>query len=352
MTGPVNLSLGTLDPQYCGKAPDTSSAYAPRHGLPILRQLLAQRHGVTPEQVAIFAGASMALTCAFHAVPRDKPVLIPCPGFPAYRGVLDLIGRTALPYALDDDWLPKLERTLARHSVGALLLNSPGNPLGNVIPDADRQRLLTIAFETTVILDETYAGLEFPGSGATGPLIGEAPGAIRIGSFSKRFAAPGLRIGYAIADPATIHTLADINWLLAMSPGTNDQLHAAELLVEDLKTPHRQARTASALEAACDTALSALARHGITARRPSGGPLLWISLPGAAGTGLDLARHCQTHAGIVATPGEAFGYSGAPALRCCFALPPETITPVFDRLGAALAGWQNAAQRPTLADVP
>jgi aspartate/methionine/tyrosine aminotransferase len=349
MTEAIDLSLGTLDPSFCDRPRDTVSAYAPRLGLPILRRLVAQHHGVTAEHVAIFAGASMALTCAFHATPRAGPVLLPCPGFPAYRGVLDLLGRKTACYALDDGWLPKLEKSVAQADAGALLLNSPGNPMGNVISDGDRDRLLRLARDTLLILDETYAGLEFRGSGSSGPLMGPAPGVIRIGSVSKRFAAPGLRIGYAIAEPDTVRRLADIGWLLAMSPGTDDQLRAAEMLVGDLKTPRRLAQTTAALEAACDTALKALHDHGFTVRRPSGGPLLWISLPQAGGTGADLATHCRQQAGIITTPGEAFGFTEAPALRCCYALPPDTVAPVFDRLGAALAGWRKAAPRQTLA---
>lgn len=352
MTQPVNLSLGTLHPHYCGKGQDSVSNYAPRAGLPVLRQLLAQRHDVTDEHVAIFAGASMALTCAFYVTQKDRPVLIPTPGFPAYQGVLDLVGRRTVRYQLDGDWLPKLEMSIIQTDPGALLLNSPGNPLGNVISDVDRKRLLTRAKETLVILDETYGGLEFPGSGSSGLLTGSAPGVIRIGSFSKRFAAPGLRIGYAIAEPRMVRKLTDINWLLAMSSGTADQLRAAELMIEDLKTPKRLMETIAELEDASETAVKALAEHGISVRRPSGGPLLWVSLPDTPGTGIALAHHCKNQAGIIATPGEAFGFTEAPALRCCFALPRDEIATVFDRLGGALADWRVAAQHPTPASVP
>lgn len=351
MTDPVNLSLGTLDPYYCSKSRRNDTAYAPRAGLPILRQLLAQRHGVTSEHVAVFAGASMALTCAFHTTPKDRTVLIPNPGFPAYGGVLDLIGRNTARYKLNDEWLTSLEHTLRKTKPGALLLNSPGNPLGNVISDKDRERLLDRAPNTLLILDETYAGLEFPGSGSSGALTGAAPGVIRIGSFSKLFAAPGLRIGYAVAEPDMIRSLVDINWLFAMSAGTADQLRAAELLIEDLKSPKRLPQTIARLETACETALSALASHGISASRPSGGPLLWVSFPEAPGTGVALTEYCQQQAGIITTPGEAFGFTKAPALRCSYALPPDDIATVFNSLGAAMAGWRMAVQSPQLTPV-
>ncbi|MFW8584093.1 aminotransferase class I/II-fold pyridoxal phosphate-dependent enzyme [Rhizobium beringeri] len=91
----------------------------------------------------------------------------------------------------------------------------------------------------TLILDETYAGLEFSGSASTGPLLGEATGVIRIGSFSKRFAQPGLRIGYVIAGAKTCRQMADINWVLAMSPCVSSQLAAADLLMAEVKNPGR-----------------------------------------------------------------------------------------------------------------
>jgi len=337
--------MGTLDPSFCGGGPDINSAYAPPAGLPVLRRLVAQRHLVPENQVVILAGASMALSCSFLAMPADRTVLIPQPGFPAYAGTLRLLNRKIRFYDLGADWMKAVVDAVRERDVGAILLNSPGNPLGNVMADEERQRIIERASQegVAVILDETYAGLEFPGSGSSGALTGEMAGVIRIGSVSKRHAAPGLRVGYAIADVTTVDRIAGINWLLAMSPGGANQVDAAGLLLKELQEPERTTQTAVALEEACLTAMATLARHGVHPTEPEGGPLLWIELDGAPGTGLDLAAYCREKAGILVSPGDAFGHRGWPAVRCCYAVPTDHVEPVFDRLGSAMASYAGTA---------
>lgn len=340
---PVDLSLGTLDPAYCAAERDCNGVYAPRMGLPILRQLIGQRFAVSPDQVAVLAGASMALTCCILTVRADRCLLLPRPGFPAYGEAARLLGREVVHYDLGPRWLESLSNAMLRHHPAAVLLNSPGNPMGNVISDEERGMILALATAggATVILDETYAGLEFPGTGSSGALVGDRRGVIRVGSFSKRFCAPGLRIGYAIGEKSVIGRIADINWALAMSPGGSNQIAAAELMMDDLRSPGRAARIAEQLQSCCNVAMSALARHGIAAKPPRGGPLLWITLTGEESRDADLASHCRREAGIAVTPGEAFGHSGLPAIRCCYALPPDQVEPVFDRLGAALSSYRE-----------
>ncbi|QND45961.1 pyridoxal phosphate-dependent aminotransferase (plasmid) [Rhizobium lusitanum] len=338
-----DLSLGTLDPSYCQADGSSNSAYAPRQGLPVLTQLLAARFAVEPSEVLVTAGASMGLTCAFLTCPTARPILLPSPGFPAYEAVLRLLGRDIISYNVDHDWEANVLQAIEQGAPAAVLLNSPGNPLGNVIADEQRRRVCDMAraCDVALILDETYAGLEFFGSASTGPLLGPAEGVIRIGSFSKRFAQPGLRIGYVIADPKTCRQMTDINWVIAMSPCVSSQLAATDLLMAEIKDPARIKNTAGELEASAKLAIATLATHGIAVSIPKGGPLLWIELPGTQGAGAQLVAYCIEHAGVVVSPGNAFRHHGPPAIRCSYAIARHYIPAVFDRLGAALARWKS-----------
>jgi aspartate/methionine/tyrosine aminotransferase len=338
-----DLSLGTLDPSYCQAEEGSNNAYAPRQGVPALVQLLGARFAVDASEVLVTAGASMGLTCAFLTCPPARPILLPSPGFPAYEATLRLLGRTVITYKLDHSWEANVLRMIEQEIPAAVLLNSPGNPLGNVIADQQRQRVCDVAQArgVTLILDETYAGLEFSGSASTGPLLGEATGVIRIGSFSKRFAQPGLRVGYVIADPKTCRQMTNINWVLAMSPCVSSQLAAADLLMAELKDPSRIKNMVGQLEASAELAMAMLAAYGIAASRPRGGPLLWIELAGTQGTSAQLASYCVDHAGLIVSAGDAFRRQGPPAIRCSYAIARHEIPAVFDRLGAALARWKS-----------
>lgn len=348
-----DLSLGTLHPSYCQTEESDNDAYAPRQGLPVLTQLLAARFAVDPSEVLVTAGSSMGLTCAFLACHTARPILLPSPGFPAYEAALRILGREVITYKLDDDWEDDILRTIEQTKPAAVLLNSPGNPLGNVIADSQRRSIYEMAraIGVPLILDETYAGLEFSGTASTGALQGSAAGIIRVGSVSKRFAKPGLRIGYVIANPETCRQMTDINWVIAMSPCVSSQMAAANLLMAEIKDPGRIKNTADRLEASSELAMAILATHGIAALRPKGGPLLWIELPNARGTGAQLVAHCMEHADVIVSPGEAFRREGPPAIRCSYAIAKDDIPTVFDRLGAALATWNKENnQRPHFAN--
>jgi aspartate/methionine/tyrosine aminotransferase len=340
-----DLSLGTIDPAYVpGHSSKLATAYSPPGGLMALRRLLAHVEQVEAANIVVTHGASMALSCIFLALEKHNyPVLIPQPYFPAYANVLRMIGRDFVTYDVSDasGIAESIENAMKRQPISAILVNSPGNPLGNVIPDNTIERVLEMAEKQDcwLILDQTYAGLDFTRPGDTGKLTGLRPGLIRIGSFSKRFACPGHRLGYVTGDASILDRLSTIHWGLAMSANTTAQIDACDILMACIKNPNRIRNTVAALESACDRALRQLSLHGLNVAKPQGGAMLWLSFEGCAGKGADIAAYCREKTGIIVSPGESFGITDMPAIRCSFAIDPECVAVTFDRLGTALAEW-------------
>ena len=341
-----DLRLATIDPAYIDGARDNSTSYAPPKGIAALRELLACIESVNVDSVMVTHGASMALSCVVLSLQKKGAVLIPHPYFPAYANVPRLIGREFVTYDVTDSdrVIENIQTAMDRRPVAAVLMNSPGNPLGNVIPDVATCTVLamTQANGCSLVLDQTYSGLVFPSTPSEPRhLYGGMSGLIRIGSLSKRFGIPGHRLGYIVADPREVDRFTSAHWSLAMSANTHAQIDACDILMDHLRHPDRITRTATALEAACDTALAELSRHEIQTVKPQGGPMLWLSFEQCAGTGSDIVDHCWKAATIAVSPGEDFGVLDVPAIRCSFAIDPMSAVRVFNQLGAVLAGWKQ-----------
>lgn len=192
---------------------DGYTHYGPTMGLPRLRESISAHFAaerglkVDPGQVCVTPGAKPALFYAMMAVlePGDE-VLLPDPGFPIYASLARYaeaipVGVPLLPernYSIDLNFLA--ERLNPRTRM--LILNSPHNPTGGVIPREDIQALgkLLADRDIVVISDEIYRTIHFcedqPASIANEP--GMAERTIIIDGFSKSHAMTGWRLGYGI----------------------------------------------------------------------------------------------------------------------------------------------------------
>ena len=202
--------------------------YGPAAGWPWLRELLAAKiervdgYTVGPEHTAIGVGGTGALLAALLAtVGKGDEVLMPDPGWPHYRMQLASCGATAVPYALDprNDWLPdvaQLER-LVTPRTRLLLINTPGNPTGAVLPAALVADLLDFArrHDLYLIADECYDEILFEGTHVSPATLlsreeFESGRVICIYTFSKSYAMTGWRIGYVVTGSTLIQTIAKV----------------------------------------------------------------------------------------------------------------------------------------------
>ena len=346
-----DLALGTIAPGLVGEAEEWKTpfvAYGPRGGFAPLRTVLARKEGVAPTSVIVTSGASMGLTAALAILPKNRAVLMPRPYYPAYPNVARFLGLEVAFYGLAP-CCPLAEaasEAVRGKSIGAILVNTPGNPLGNLATAEDMAALEKIALDAGAILlvDETYAGI-LPGPCAN-PWsgTGAAPGTVRLKSLSKAYLIAGERIGYAVAEPALAEKIEEAHWVIAMSPAVTAQTNAARALLEDV--PERLARLCAQLRRSRDCAIAALAGvAGIEVLPPLAGVFLWIEFPGASLTGVDIARRCRDDHGLMVMPGEACGQSDPPAIRVSFALPEVDAKQAFHALGNALCEL-GAVSRP------
>jgi len=187
--------------------------YGPTQGDPELRAAIAQRtaatHGITvdPAEICITPGAKPVLFFSMLAlVEPDDEVIYPNPGFPIYESLIRFCRATPVPVPLVESRGFSFDLDILRDKLSPrtrlIILNSPQNPTGGVIPAADIRALADLICDRDlmVLSDEIYARIYF---GDEPPLsIASLPGMQRktiiCDGFSKLYAMTGWRLGYGI----------------------------------------------------------------------------------------------------------------------------------------------------------
>ncbi len=223
--GAVNLGQGFPDfavPQRLVDELDAAmraghNQYAPMTGVPALRQAIAEKalrcYGAqvnADTEITVTSGATEAIFNAIHAVVRaGEEVIVLDPAYDCYEPAIDLAGATAVHVALDPrtfavDWQKVKQAITPRTRM--LMINSPHNPSGAMLDEADLRELAGILDGTDIFLvsDEVYEHIVFDGRRHESVLRtpGLAARAFVVSSFGKTYHCTGWKIGYAIAPPA------------------------------------------------------------------------------------------------------------------------------------------------------
>ncbi len=245
-----------------------------------LREALAARHDVTPDQIAPGHGAGELLHAAFRAIDAPR-VAIAWPGWGPLPRLVHEAGGTPIPVPFDVDELLAAE-------ADAVVVCTPNDPTGATIARADLER---IDERVWLIVDAALA--EFGGDDAW---IAGRERILVVRSFSKAHAMAGFRAGYALSD--------DEELIDRLSPagGVSAPAQAAMLwaIREGGRVVERRRATA-----ARERERLAAALEGTSLSFPDGhGHLVWLS--SSAHEGAELSRHLAARR-IYVTPGSAWG---------------------------------------------
>ena len=177
-----------------------------------LRQAIAARHQLDPASVLPGNGAAELFTWLARDAAAVGTSLLPTPGFADYPRALACWGGSWSPWPLDLPdpgpavW-PQPLPSLPAGSIQALWVTNPHNPTGQLWSRASLEPLLERF--ALVIVDEAFLPLVPSGeSQSLVPLVARHPGLVVIRSLTKLLAIAGLRLGYAVADPARLRRWA------------------------------------------------------------------------------------------------------------------------------------------------
>lgn len=347
MPPPVDLGLGhvhlPLPPVVVDALREEAagiSLYAPQGGLARLRAGVARRLRLEAgaRDVLVTIGASGALTAslAAHLRPGDG-VLVPDPGFPNYRSIVEARGLRVVPYRLEAGraFLPDMDELAALAAQArAIIWNFPHNPTGAVAPRPLVERLVALAdrHDLLILSDEVYTDMVWESQEHVSPsAAGGRARTVVMGSCSKTFAMAGHRIGWAVAPAGLLAPARRIHWAEHMSPPTLGQQAAAVAIeaIDDLLPALRRTLLASR-----EAALGALDGSGLVDFVPRGAFYLWLDIRAARMGPADYASGLVREAAVTVMPGEAFGAAGAQRVRVSFAADPVAVASGCRRLRA------------------
>jgi histidinol-phosphate aminotransferase len=178
--------------------------FAPRD----LQVAVARHYGWVPDGVLVGNGSNELIQATLSVtLGSGDPVVAPSPTFSLYRLLTGVLGGRYVPVPLAEGFEYDIERmieTVRQEKARVVVLNSPNNPTGSVLPDGAVERILEQT-EALVVCDEAYQ--DFGGPTALG-LLSRSSRIVVLRTFSKAFGLAGLRFGLALAHPAVAQEIA------------------------------------------------------------------------------------------------------------------------------------------------
>ena len=354
--GAVNLGQGFPDFAVPARLVDEldkamragHNQYAMMTGVPALRQAIARMsmrvYGVEPvaeREISVTSGATEAIFNAIAAVvrPGDEVIVLdPC--YDCYEPAIDLAGGKAVHVALDPrtfapDWAAV--RAAITSKTRMLMINSPHNPSGAMLSEADMRTVADLLRDTEIFLlsDEVYEHIVF--DGARHESVLRYPElrarAFVISSFGKTYHCTGWKIGYCIAPPALSAEFRKVHQYNSFCSFAPAQWAFAEMIEAE---PEHYEQLGAFYEAKRDRFRAQLSQTRLQALPVAGGYFQLVDY--SAISDLDdvaFSRWLTIEKGVTTIPLSPF-YESAPAnqrlVRLCFAKNETTLDAAIERL--------------------
>ncbi len=314
----------------------TSVGYLP------LREWIADKHGVAPENVIVTNGSMQADAFLFDAlVTEGDTVIVELPTYD--RTLLSLRNRVAdvRMVELEPDGIDvaALERVLiagARPKLAHIIPNFQ-NPAGYTLSLPKRERLLELSREYGFVVfeDDPYVELRFTGERLPTMISMDPENVVYASSFSKTVA-PGIRVGYLVGPRPVIAKIEKLATGTYISPEHGRSGHRQP--VRSLGCDRRSIETVkNALRERVDVLSTALQRELPDARfiAPEGGYFMWVELP--RGTDVDALFDAAAQRGVQFVKGSDFVLEGyESSLRLAYSgVTPAEIEEGISRLAEA-----------------
>lgn len=332
----VDAAKSALDEGYTN--------YGPPVGLPELRESIAsyisstRNISVTPDQVVVTPGAKpiMFYTIVALAEPGDE-VIFPDPGFPIYESVIKFAGAKPVPIPLKEDRGFSLDvnelQDLVTDRTRLIIINSPQNPTGGIIPPDDLKAIAEIAVANNipVLADEIYSRILYEGEfHSITAYDGMEDLTIILEGFSKTYAMTGWRIGYGVMPPA----LAEQFGLLMVNSNSCTAAFTQRAALSALEGPHDASNAMVAeFKRRRDIFLTGLREiPGISCQQPVGAFYLFPNITELGQSSQEFADLLLYQGHVAALSGHGFGDCGEGYLRFSYANSVENIRKALERI--------------------
>ena len=348
----IHLEIGEPDfdtPENVINAGSTAllsgyTRYGPSPGLSELRDKIAdeisstRKIPVSSENVVVTPGGKpIIFFCALALIEPGDEVLYPNPGFPIYESMINFAGGTPVPMKLHEelDFSFDIDEVINQvtDNTKMIIINSPNNPCGSVIPNSDLEALARVAIDKDLIIlsDEIYSRYLYEGSHQS---ITKFPGlqerTVILDGFSKTYAMTGWRIGYGIMPIPLVEPISRLMTNSVSCTASFTQIAAIEALTGSQEEANKMVLEFKNRRNTIVNGLNQI--NGISCKIPKGA---FYAFPNIKGTGLSsktFADDLLQKAGVASLNGESFGEFGKDYIRLSFANSTENILEALNRI--------------------
>ena len=306
----------------------------------------ARRYGVDLDpgsEICSVLGSQEGLShIALSVIDEGELVLVPSPCYPVFGDGPKNAGAKIWPmeqrrengYVIRLDEIPEEVARKAR----LMVVSYPNNPTTALAPDSFYEELIAFAkkYDIIVIHDNAYSELVFDGE-SCGSFL-QFPGAKEVGvefnSLSKTYGLAGARIGFCLGNREVIARLRllksnmDYGMFLPIQMAAIAALNGDQSCVE---------RTRKAYERRRDVLCESFGKAGWAIEKPKATMFVWAPLPGNYKNSQEFAMELVEKAGVLVTPGSAFGESGEGFVRMALVQDEEAILKAAEAIGKFLS---------------
>jgi aspartate aminotransferase len=328
--------------------------YGPTQGLPELRETIARyisqtrRISVGPEHVSVVPGGKPIIFFPMMALlePGDE-VIYPNPGFPIYESMIQFLGAKPVPIPLIESRGFSFDLARLRESINSrtkmIILNSPHNPTGGLIPEEDVREIAELVRDRDLIVlsDEIYSRIYYtrepPVSIASLP--GMLEKTIILDGFSKTYAMTGWRMGYGVMPEWLVDAVSKL--MVNSNSCTASFIQRAG--IEALEGPQDAVRSmVEEFRRRRDAFCGALNEiPGFRCALPGGAFYAFVNVKGTRMRSKALADYLLEEAGVSCLDGAAFGAYGEGYIRFSYANSLDKLMEAAQRIDTVSAKWRT-----------
>ncbi len=317
--------------------------YAHANGIPELRENIAAMYpGAGPDNVLVTVGAIEAnYDILWSVVKAGDEVVVMLPNYMQIWGLAKNLGLALKTFTLDErnGWAPDLEglKKAVTGKTKLIAVCNPNNPTGYILKKEEMEAIVDIARETGawILADEVYAGAERVAEEQTPTFYGKYEKVLAVGSLSKAYGLPGLRIGWAVGPADVVDALWSRHEYLTLS-ATMLSNHLAAYALSPAVRPRLIERARGFIRRGYPVLEQWMAEHKgvLSATPPQAAAIAFVKYR------LDIpstrfVERLREEKKVLIVPGEHFGLDGF--VRISYGLPHEYLKPALGRIHDLIA---------------
>ncbi|MDP3917466.1 MAG: aminotransferase class I/II-fold pyridoxal phosphate-dependent enzyme [Nanoarchaeota archaeon] len=321
-----------------------SNHYSPPGGRIELREAIVKKLkkdnniDANPDNIIVTTGSQEALLLATAcSLDVSEQVIIPDPSFLGYLPTFELFN--AFPIALElkpeDNWNinpDAMKKLIDKKKTKAILINSPSNPTGNVLPKKILEEIADIAVDNNLYIfsDEAYEKLIYDKKHfSIGALNGMKNNVVTLQTFSKSYAMCGYRVGYAVGPSPLIEAMKKIHIYSTLCAPTISQMVAVKALslnksyIDKMVNEYDRRRK---------MIVKGLNQIGLDTVTPNGAFYTFSDISHLSDDSFKFSYDLLNNGKVAVVPGREFGRFGEGFIRCSYATDYKKIEEALRRI--------------------